>query len=319
MMKKVKIIGNILMVLSLFYVIRRIINVDWSVIVTKQNIAKILFCIPLYSLIILFNVLPWEFLVKIFTKSNFSIKKNYFYFSYIYTKSNLYKYLPGNVFQYIGRNEICTILQLEHINVAAASIMEIIFTFFAGLLSSIILIGNFTIQYFRDNWHQILPMFILITVLLILLLFLFFRRERKMLLGLIMDFKKIYNSRDSLVSLMHCFVIYLFNYIFVTALFIILMLNCYDIHLSLSQIRIVAGGFIFSWLAGYITPGAPGGIGVRELIMTTLFKDNSFISTDIVLSSISLFRVVNIFGDILSFLIILVIFNVFLRNRNFKE
>jgi hypothetical protein len=56
-----------------------------------------------------------------------------------------------------------------------------------------------------------------------------------------------------------------------------------------------------SWLAGYVTPGAPGGIGSRELVLTTLATPLVGTASALILSA--LFRLVTTLGDIVCFLI----------------
>ena len=37
-----------------------------------------------------------------------------------------------------------------------------------------------------------------------------------------------------------------------------------------SQFALLSGIFAIAWVAGFITPGAPGGLGVREAILVTV-------------------------------------------------
>jgi hypothetical protein len=64
-----------------------------------------------------------------------------------------------------------------------------------------------------------------------------------------------------------------------------------------------SGIYIISWLIGFITPGASGGLGVREgsfIAIMTLLHVN--ISNEIILFSILLVRFLNIFVDISMYL-----------------
>ncbi|WP_306145663.1 hypothetical protein [Roseibium sp. MMSF_3412] len=69
--------------------------------------------------------------------------------------------------------------------------------------------------------------------------------------------------------------------------------------LSEAPVAILAGAGIIAWLVGYLTPGAPGGIGTREATLIALL---SFLNQeDTVLIATALFRVVTTLGDVLLF------------------
>ena len=69
---------------------------------------------------------------------------------------------------------------------------------------------------------------------------------------------------------------------------------------SFSTGLVVCGAYIIAWLAGFITPGAPAGAGIRELVLLMLLKGNFAEAT--VLSAIVLSRVATISGDFLFFI-----------------
>jgi uncharacterized membrane protein YbhN (UPF0104 family) len=67
-----------------------------------------------------------------------------------------------------------------------------------------------------------------------------------------------------------------------------------------SQVFLFCGAFVIAWLAGLVTPGAPAGIGVRELVLLFLLK-GLVLESDLLLA-VFLSRVVTIAGDVLFFL-----------------
>jgi len=69
--------------------------------------------------------------------------------------------------------------------------------------------------------------------------------------------------------------------------------------LSEAPVAVLAGAGIIAWLVGYLTPGAPGGIGTREATLIALL---SFLNQeDAGLIATALFRVVTPLGDVLLF------------------
>ncbi len=61
----------------------------------------------------------------------------------------------------------------------------------------------------------------------------------------------------------------------------------------------LCGLYTLAWLAGYVTPGASGGIGVREVMLMTLFQDKYPQST--ILIAAFLLRIMNIVSDIAAY------------------
>ncbi|MGK7245410.1 hypothetical protein ACSPAH_07265 [Buttiauxella agrestis] len=61
----------------------------------------------------------------------------------------------------------------------------------------------------------------------------------------------------------------------------------------------IGGAYILAWLVGLVTPGAPAGVGVREMILLLLLKG---LVTDIdLLMAVLLGRLVTVVGDLIFF------------------
>ena len=61
----------------------------------------------------------------------------------------------------------------------------------------------------------------------------------------------------------------------------------------------LCGAYVLAWLAGLVTPGAPAGMGVRELVL--LFMLNGIVIEEDLLMAIVLGRIVTVMGDVLYF------------------
>lgn len=59
------------------------------------------------------------------------------------------------------------------------------------------------------------------------------------------------------------------------------------------------GAYTLAWLAGLVTPGAPAGIGVREMVLLVLMKD--IVNEADLVSAVVLGRLVTVVGDFLFF------------------
>ena len=69
--------------------------------------------------------------------------------------------------------------------------------------------------------------------------------------------------------------------------------------MPLSRIATISGGFVIAWVAGLVTPGAPAGAGVRELILMTSLS--TLAEGPAILTAALLSRLVTILGDTLFF------------------
>jgi len=69
--------------------------------------------------------------------------------------------------------------------------------------------------------------------------------------------------------------------------------------LETGQWLMIGSAYIVAWLAGLVTPGAPAGVGVREMILLLLL--NGLTVEANLLLAVVLGRVVTVFGDLLFF------------------
>ncbi len=82
-------------------------------------------------------------------------------------------------------------------------------------------------------------------------------------------------------------------------LVIFLLADLFDNVNSVSYLQYTAG-FALAFLAGFVVPGAPGGIGIREYSFVLLFQNQ--LGEGIALQVILLFRLISILGDLSIFL-----------------
>ena len=66
---------------------------------------------------------------------------------------------------------------------------------------------------------------------------------------------------------------------------------------------LLCGAYVLAWLAGLITPGAPAGVGVRELVL--LFMLKGVVGEPDLLLAVVLGRIVTVCGDVECFTIVL--------------
>ena len=59
------------------------------------------------------------------------------------------------------------------------------------------------------------------------------------------------------------------------------------------------GAVALSWIAGFVTPGSPGGIGIREMVMLAVLGDT--LAPDDLVVTVALYRLVTFAGDAIMF------------------
>ncbi|SCM77389.1 conserved membrane hypothetical protein [uncultured Pleomorphomonas sp.] len=59
------------------------------------------------------------------------------------------------------------------------------------------------------------------------------------------------------------------------------------------------GAVALSWIVGFVTPGSPGGIGIREIVMLTMLGDT--LAADDLVVTVALYRLVTFAGDAIMF------------------
>ena len=225
-------------------------------------------------------------------------------FSFIFLKANVLKYIPGNIFQYVGRNEVAMELGLNHLNVALASALEIVIIASITLTVSISTVGFYTVQYL-NQWIVQNKTIILISIATVLLFAaLAFIKAHSQVSAQFNRFVKAINTRGAKKNFLLALAYYFFFLMVNAFVFIRVLTLDSNTAISVESIPMLSGAYMLSWLIGYITPGAPGGIGIRELILITIIKNYGIATEPTVMQTVVIVRLTNIAGDILAFVMI---------------
>lgn len=288
------IIGNILLIISFIFIIYRIVQykIDFSLLASPFVILGLFFSAFIFGSSIFLTSFNFHWLLSVL--SNVRIEKKLTV--NIYCTSNLYKYLPGNVFQFVGRNRLALENdKLSHTNVAIASLLDNIFLCIAALIITVLCVFNFFTVYITQI--KIPVFFFIITSALfiscIIFLLVFRKRIKIRTTNVIHSLKNL-----KIISLSQLLLICILRLLVVTFTFIItlfLLGQFFDLELILKT----TGLFVLSWVAGFLTPGAPAGLGIREAILI-MFLGNS-LNINILLPAAVIHRVVCIVGDIFAF------------------
>ncbi len=296
MKKYINIIGRILSVVSIIFVFYKLLKngpdfdsfQNPGKLIIAGLIGVILSCITVYIL-----ARNWSNTVS-FLADKKDIKTKAVH---VYARANISKYIPGSVFQYIERNIFMNESGLDQLDIAVASLTEI----FGLLISGIILSSLISLDGLKNilNTYDSTKIIIVLSALAVIGI--------SVLIVLYLKVKKFRSiiSRMADKRFILLFIKNLFGYMIVLLILGAIMLPLYRVligfNISLNSMRQILGAYILSWLAGYIFIGVPGGIGVREFVISIMFSDS--ILGGIILLCAVLQRVSCILGDTLAYII----------------
>lgn len=290
MKKKIlKIIGNILVVIAVVFVFRKLLtyDIDYSAIFTLKNVAIIVVMTMLYGVNVYLCSFPWFNLATAITSTKLCFSE----VAVIFTKSGLLKYIPGNVLQYVGRNELALHYNLNHAKVALSTFLDVVCNLCA--------IAAIIICFARKDIVRIINLYH-IDIRIV------FAALAVCIFGVIIVAVYIYN-KNSLhkvaKAVSKAFILDILFYVatnlFSSALFVIILkVIANESYFSYGT---VIGAFLLSWVVGFIVPGAPGGIGIREAIITFLLAKS--VQQESVVISIIIYRFITTIGDLVGFIV----------------
>jgi uncharacterized membrane protein YbhN (UPF0104 family) len=286
--------GQLLMLASLVLIIRKVIqyDIDFSFLSSLWVYACLLGASLCFGCSIFLTSFNFRWLLYILSGALVSLKLAV----PIYCGSNLYKYLPGNFMHFVGRNRLAVeVRELNHAHVALATIIDNIFLSLSALILAAACAYSYLIEYIKMA-H--IPPYALTAAgtaaaVLCVIAAIFRRRLRKL----------VHKGLNILTGFNFLAMIRLLG---VTALRLLVLSATYlAVLASLGQslgsdliIKII-GIFVISWVIGFLVPGAPGGLGIREAVLIT-FLGNT-LNREILTVSAIVHRVVCILGDLAAY------------------
>ncbi|MDA9747968.1 flippase-like domain-containing protein [bacterium] len=291
--KIIEILGWIISAAALYFVYQNVINIDLEAAKAKVSyswIPYIIIFITIYVILMGFLATGWRYMLELLHGSELPKWR----IIGIYTKTQIYKYIPSNLMHVIARIYFATQLGPSKSNVVQSYFLEIVFMVLIGILIVLIstLTGSFSlsdelINEIRDFSGGKLKGFSLGILVFGALAIGFY------LVKALRNYKSSLN-RQNLMRLLKLAILLL-------AFFYGMGLVEYFVFYSLLGMDItflyVIALFTITWLGMFVIPGAPGGIGVREFIVITLLSP--IYGPDDPTIGIIIFRVITVLGDAL--------------------
>lgn len=305
--------GNMITIASVIIIASKMYSSRMSleIIFSKQNISFFAVVLSIYVVLVLIGGIPWLNFLNSLASCNIHYSEAIF----IYVKSNILKYIPGNIFQYVGRNELAITQNVNHWIVALSTVADVVCYVFSGLLLSFFLVGNKLIAWLHQQeiyfFNQtIFFVCILSAIGVFLISYYVFRRKKDYLFKIAAKIME----RKFLIRLLFNIIFYMISGMTLAGLYIATFSSISGKSYTLSEIIIYAGMMQMAHVIGFITPGSPGGVGVREAISLYLLK--GMINETVILSGIVIMRISSIIGDFIAYAALLI----FLRmKREWKK
>jgi uncharacterized membrane protein YbhN (UPF0104 family) len=215
------------------------------------------------------------------------------HFIQVYLKTNLAKYLPGNVWHYYGR-----IVAAKNAGVAggAATLSVLLEPVLMATAALIIIVGfgSELTAYSHNLSIPILQILGLLGVLCIL-----HPRFLNPILSFVKKLKAKKSDSNDTVSLnlrRYPLIPLLGELAFVGLRGTGFILTLFALApFGVTQIPLLLSAFSFAWLVGLIVPGAPGGLGVFEATAIALLQNH--FPAALVISAICLYRLISIIAE----------------------
>ena len=262
--------GTILGLIGVIFVIERLLAYRSELSFDGwrwQSYGALIVLCSAYCAANLFLVLGWHALL-----SHLHAAQKFSWSLRVYAVTQIAKYLPGNIFQFAGRQAIGASAGISHKILLKSSLWEIILLALAA--------GSF----FPALAYKFLPMSksvafggfcILALILVAVAIFV----APKLL---------SWAAANYAGQVISSSVIFAGVYVLAGG----------EIATGFDMLILMAG-FALSWLAGLLTPGAPAGIGVREAAL--LFFLSGLASPGVILTAALLGRIVTTVGDLMFF------------------
>jgi len=211
--------------------------------------------------------------------------------------SQFARYIPGNVGHHMGKLVLAKSEGIAVKQGALSILVETVMVLLIGLSISAISLPEQLFGYLAErNWTWVfLPAVVLLVVCLVWVAMKGFDASaiRRFRTELLQDW------RGKVGLLLQVVIYYTINFLFIGGLAWLLATQVFGAHeLSLLQLTSIMA---FCWTVGFLAPGAPAGLGVREVIALALLA-NSY-EPDVATGIVLLHRLVLTTGDLLTFLI----------------
>jgi uncharacterized membrane protein YbhN (UPF0104 family) len=284
-------VGNILVLISFSFLAFLIYGLDFSSTLDLFKPTWIPFVVilsALFSLLYFLIAYAYKILLEMISlKSidNTPIK--------IYLKTVVMKYLPGNVFHFLGRHSLVKTTSLEHKDIVFSNGAEIILQLLG--VSFILFFGVLVFGFSLDLGEYIklsqTSLFLAFSLLLVLVIGIVFSKK----------YREIFFKKSALVGVLKVLTLQSLFIVGSSLTFVTVLYLFFGVEFSFESLIHTIFIAIIAWFFGFVVPGAPGGIGIRESVLVLLLPSVLLLSKEVVLSAALIYRLITILGEALTY------------------
>ncbi len=309
----VKTIGKILSILSIVFIGVKIYQLGFDPKVI-ENVPAFIAISVIAVLMKMFSVVTsasgWRRWISLFSGR----KIRFWDAFYIYGKAGIGKYLPGNVMHYVERNIFAAEYGLPQTKIAAGSVLETLELVIAALFMSLILLPiSYRQKVLKLIYERktILIILILICFFIFVAIFAIVLIKRRYIKGIISEYK---------FSGLKTFALTLIEYILTLLLLgggmVLMWMFCTQESPDAESLRLMISAYSTAWVCGFVIPGASGGIGIREAILSVLL--DGLASGSVTMFVIVTHRLITIIGDFATYAVVTSIFSFSSKRKESK-
>jgi hypothetical protein len=180
----------------------------------------------------------------------------------IWGRSQVLKYLPSNTLHYVGRHGAAYRAGASHGALVWSLVAETALVSMAAALVAALFARSLIAQRLSPVIDPSVPLPLLVVTAFGLAILALARPIRRRICG-----ESAAAGSDLLAkSIATAFALYLFFFL-ANGLLLDTLVSTLPLTANISPWQL-AGIFSFAWLAGFVVPGSPGGIGIREFVLT---------------------------------------------------
>lgn len=267
-------------------------DIDFKVLVNRKLFLCILVGILVSFFSLLVSALAWKRVIEFFAETQISYRST----TKVYLQANLGKYIPGNIAHFVERNLFAEKAGMGHEETLMGTVLEI-----AGLLTAAFFLG---IILSIENICRIIGLFgsieyaiellVLLTVGIAVVYLLYKKISKIRYLCRKMRQKLFWRMFGLNV------VLYIFSMILLAGLMCVLVWVLEGQMLAGQDVWMVMDIYVLAWVVGFAVPGAPGGMGVREFVITYLTRNHRL--QEYILLAMIVHRMITVMGDVFGYL-----------------
>ena len=224
----------------------------------------------------------------------------------VYARSNIAKYLPGNFMHFAGRNLLAGRLGFSQVDIAFSTVAEVAVLLLTACVWSAALayarfsavLGGAVRRLAAHRAMASAAALILLAALAVLVLLV--RRD-----GYREKYRRFFTPAFFRL-LGRLFAMYSVTLLLPGVFMLLMFVVMFGYAPTLPAALLTVAAYTVSWAAGYITPGAPGGLGVRESILLLML--GPVYPENLILIVAILHRVLSILGDAAAFALLPLVF-----------